>query len=119
MSVGPELYCKVYLNDFGELARLRATLIELVGGVESGRSIKGGELVIDLFDHSKIHLASSDEDAFVTWPTYLEIEPDEGTALSLEEFARRLRQLLKALAHSGVRAVPACHFEELLEDANA
>lgn len=114
-----DLYCKIYLNGVSGIDVLGKLLMDVFGCSSEGRSFRLGGLLVDVFDNrSAGHpAAAADEDDFVRWPFYLEVEPASGGDSRV--FLEDLVALLKGLRSQGLKAIPSCSFEDRIAAAMA
>jgi len=118
MGIDDRPYCRVYLDHRGpteEIERLVAGLIDArvtFNGVISDKL----ELLVDHGD-SYPPIEERDYSRWINWKYSLEAYPSSDEA-DEAQFAPPLKDLIEKLHNAGVKAVPACDFEELLAPWN-
>ena len=118
MSLDESLYCRVYLDHRGPTELIERLLADLLNASVTFDGIVTDQLEV-IVDHGDSYppLEERDYSKWINWKYSLEVyaRPEEA---SEAQFASPLREMLEKLHGAGVKAVPACNFEELLAPWN-
>lgn len=111
-----DLYCKVYIQSGFGIDDLYQRITRIVvGKQEPIRSIKTGWGEIDLRQNDGYNekQVKDDEENFVYWKYYLDIEPNQEVIES--EYIDQIASFLSRLDEKGIKAVASCDFEDRLQ----
>lgn len=114
---GDDLYCKLFVSGAGDEDALTAAVDEITrGAVMPGQG--PGNPALDITVHAQArHMALDDEqDDFVLWRHYLDIEAVSGDT-AFGAYQAELVRLIVGLRARGLRVVAACDFEDTLNEA--
>ena len=115
---GADLYCKLYVAGAADADALTVALNEITRshGAPDAGLVRTAALNISVHAESR-HLPLNDEqDDFVLWRHYLEIDAAD-THTGFEAFLAGLVEVIVGLRARGLRVVAACDFEDTLEAA--
>ncbi|SOE31861.1 hypothetical protein [Streptomyces sp. OK228] len=100
-------FCKIYLRS-AELPEVMAMLAKLLEGKFQRRSMQLTELTLDVVKNPDAGMI----DDFVCWPTFVELEADDGA--TNEWITGIAARIITAMWDAGIPAVAACSFEDQL-----
>ena len=116
-SILDNLYCKIFLNNSGTCEQVLDIVIDIVGGtIQVIRSIDTRYFDIDVNINDKFDSKRTpgDKDDFLYWKYYLDVEPKKGVTQT--EYKYELRKLIHGLRNKFEGVVPACDFEDILNE---
>lgn len=117
MSNNLNLYCKVFINTQLDEASLVKIIAQLINGkISQINSISSDYLDLDVisnkeFDEKYINLPI---DGFLFYKYFLDVEPMPG--IKYDDYISQLKILIKGLREKGFNVVPACAFENELNE---
>jgi hypothetical protein len=110
-----DLYCKIYIDTDLSEEELIKSIEMTTGSSVSIRTIKTNLMEIDVVVNSDSDSnLKLDEQGFVYYPYYLEIDPTRLGQISVEVYITSISSLLNFLWTVGQDAVPACGYEDML-----
>lgn len=108
-----DLYCEIYIDSSRSKAELLEHISNMVQGEISLRTIESKAMEIDVMENDDYDKdKTSQEDGFVYYPYYLEIDAVEGTNSSV--YIEAISNMLKELQNSCANAIASCDFEDEL-----
>jgi len=111
--VEEDLYCKIYVDSSRSKAELLDHISNMVQGEVSLRTIESKTMEIDVMENDEYDKdKASQEDGFVYYPYYLEIDAVEGTNSSA--YIETISNMLRELRSSCTNAIASCDFEDKL-----
>lgn len=118
MSFDERPYCAIYIDHRGPTEAIEDLVASLLGVRVTYAGIVTEHLEI-LVDHGDSYppIDERDYSQWINWKYRLEVEPPSD-GIDQATFAAPVKSLLKKLHGAGVKAVPACDFEELLSPWN-
>jgi hypothetical protein len=107
-------YCKMFVNAALTEDELLAQIAAILGASRESCWIRCAEFHACIWRNGEFSAEKAgEEDGFLYWPYFLDIEPTAGT--SDAAYVAKVKQLFKALRGRGYGVVAACDFEEELE----
>jgi hypothetical protein len=111
--VEEDLYCKIYIDSSRSKAELLDHISNMVQGEISLRSIESKTMEIDVMENDEYDKnKASQEDGFVYYPYYLEIDVVEG--INSSTYIETINNMLRELRNSCANAIASCDFEDKL-----
>ena len=111
-----ELYCKIYADSDTPREDLIQVVSASINGTRQLRTVESDSLEADILSNEDFDPTKRNEkDAFLFYRHYLDVFPKAGA--SREEFISSVRILISKLKSNGYKAVPACDFEQELDQA--
>lgn len=112
-----DLYCKVYVACDLNHDKLISLIGDLTNGEINIQTIESSPLIIDVMSNEDFDRAlMGDQDGFVYFPYYLEIDSIDGESIDSQNYKSILNQLLRALRDHGAQTVPSCSYEDELNN---
>ncbi|MDP4268456.1 MAG: 1,4-dihydroxy-6-naphthoate synthase [Bacteroidota bacterium] len=106
-------YCKIFVNKDIDHRELEILIEEFKSKNEKGTNIAAwGEIDVILNKAAKPPWGMVDDDNFLYWKFFLDLEPIEGIAR--DEYVKGIIKLMHDLRNNGFQVIAACDFEDEL-----
>lgn len=106
-----DLFCQIYIKFDGKIEALTQLVLNIINGALNQFTIENDIYEIDIIENDEYDDGSSD---FLYWKYYFEIEPKPDVNEDIYIYA--ICKLIRGLKDEGTESIPACDFEDKIQD---